>query len=95
MAFNNTLPTCENAPLSAFSDAGVAGAGILLAFIITAGLALGYSSFIVLSEIRGRSSRNISRKILSGLSDQMIVEGLAIQIVRPWGFVHLGGRDCY
>lgn len=54
---------------------------ILLAFIITAGLALGFSSFIVFSEIRGKKSRNISRKILSGLSDQMIVEGLAIQIV--------------
>lgn len=33
------------------------------------------------SEIRGKKSRNISRKILGGLSDQMIVEGLAIQIV--------------
>lgn len=54
---------------------------ILLAFIITAALALGFSSFIVFSEIRGKKSRNISRKILGGLSDQMIVEGLAIQIV--------------
>jgi hypothetical protein len=73
--------SCTEAPEFASSDPGVAGAGILLAFIITAGLAIGYSSFIVLSEIRGRSSRNISRKILSGLSDQMIVEGIAIQVV--------------
>jgi hypothetical protein len=56
-------------------------AQILLAFIITAGLALSLSAFIVFSEIRGRSSRSISRKILSGLSDQMIVEGIAIQVV--------------
>ncbi|ETN44128.1 uncharacterized protein HMPREF1541_10678 [Cyphellophora europaea CBS 101466] len=81
MSFNNTLPSCKDAPETALSDAGVAGAGILLAFIITAGLALIFSSFIVFSEIRGRSSRNISRKILSGLSDQMIVEGIAIQVV--------------
>jgi hypothetical protein len=54
---------------------------ILLAFIITAGLAILLSAFIVFSEIRARSSRNISRKILSGLSDQMIVEGIAIQVV--------------
>lgn len=101
MSFNNTIPSCTDAPETAFADAGVAGAGvslnqppptlmpqcshkalqILLAFIITAGLALGFSSYIVLSEIRGRSSRNISRKILSGLSDQMIVEGIAIQVV--------------
>lgn len=39
------------------------------------------SAFIVVSEIRARSPRNISRKILSGLSDQQIVEGIAIQVI--------------
>ncbi|KAF2172709.1 hypothetical protein M409DRAFT_49248 [Zasmidium cellare ATCC 36951] len=78
---NSSLPRCEIAPETARSDAGVAGAGILLAFIITAGLALLLSSFIVFSEIRGRTSRNISRKILSGLSDQQLVEGIGIQVV--------------
>lgn len=72
---------CQAAPATAKSDAGIAGAGVILAFIITAGLALIASSFIVISEIRGRNSRNISRKILSGLSDQMLVEGIAIQVV--------------
>ncbi|KAI5364749.1 hypothetical protein Slin15195_G042870 [Septoria linicola] len=72
---------CEAAPVTARADAGIAGAGILLAFIITGGLALILSAFIVLSEIRGKESRNMSRKVLSGLSDQMIVEGIAIQVV--------------
>lgn len=72
---------CQAAPATAKSDAGIAGAGVILAFIITAGLAIIASSFIVISEIRGRNSRNISRKILSGLSDQMLVEGIAIQVV--------------
>ena len=31
--------------------------------------------------MRGKSSRNISRKILNGLSDQQVVEGIAVQIV--------------
>ncbi|KXT15352.1 hypothetical protein AC579_10433 [Pseudocercospora musae] len=72
---------CTAPPASASSDAGVAGAGILLAFIITAALALILSAFIVVSEIRAKSPRNISRKILSGLSDQQIVEGIAIQVI--------------
>ncbi|CAK3830049.1 hypothetical protein HMPREF1541_10678 [Lecanosticta acicola] len=80
-SFNGTLPNCASPPASAKSDAGVAGAGILLAFIITAGLALILSTLIVFSEIRGHSYHNIPRKILSGLSDQMIVEGTAIQVV--------------
>ncbi|KAF2722992.1 hypothetical protein K431DRAFT_319378 [Polychaeton citri CBS 116435] len=79
--FNNTITTCTVAPDSAASDAGVAGTGILLAFIVTAGIAIVLSAFIVLSEIRGNTSRNISRKILNGLSDQQIVEGIAIQVV--------------
>ncbi|KAF2208708.1 hypothetical protein CERZMDRAFT_114430 [Cercospora zeae-maydis SCOH1-5] len=75
------LVDCEAAPQTANTDAGVAGAGILIAFIITAGLALILSAFIIASEIRGRHSRNITRKILSGLSDQMIVEGIAVQVI--------------
>ena len=31
--------------------------------------------------MRGKSSRNVSRKILNGLSDQQVVEGIAVQIV--------------
>ncbi|PPJ51087.1 hypothetical protein CBER1_07902 [Cercospora berteroae] len=82
MASNFTLQVnCSVAPQTARTDAGVAGAGILIAFIITAGLALILSAFIVFSEIRGQTSRNITRKILSGLSDQMLVEGIAVQVV--------------
>lgn len=82
---NNTLSLHVNCsltpPSTASSDAGVAGAGILLAFIITAALALLLSAFIVLSEIRANSPRIITRKILNGLSDQMLIEGIAIQVV--------------
>ncbi|GAB7366137.1 hypothetical protein MBLNU230_g7699t1 [Neophaeotheca triangularis] len=81
MSFNNTLGDCSVAPENTASDAGVAGAGILLAFIITAALALLLSTYIVLSEFRGNTSVNIPRKILNGLSDQQIVEGIGIQVV--------------
>lgn len=54
----------------------------MLAFIITAALALLLSSYIILSEIRSSSkAHTICRKILGGLSDQQIVEGIAIQSV--------------
>ncbi|KAJ9650958.1 hypothetical protein H2198_009752 [Neophaeococcomyces mojaviensis] len=79
--FNITLD-CAVAPASTPSDAGVAGAGILLAFIITAALALLLSGYIILSELRSStSSHAISRKLLSGLSDQQIVEGISIQAI--------------
>jgi hypothetical protein len=76
-----TSINCTHAPDTTHSDAGIAGTGILLAFIITAAIALLLSAYIVFSEIRAKNSRNISRKILSGLSDQQIVEGIAIQVV--------------
>lgn len=49
--------------------------------MITAFLALFLSTFIVFSEVRAKNPRNISRKILSGLSDQQLVEGIGIQVV--------------
>ncbi|CZT22022.1 uncharacterized protein RCC_07891 [Ramularia collo-cygni] len=69
------------APASTKSDAGVAGTGILLAFIITAGLALVCSSIIIFSEWRAVNVRNIPRRILSGLSDQQLIQGIGIQVV--------------
>lgn len=75
MAFDEITVDCKSAPSSARSDAGVAGAGILLAFIITAALALLLSAFIVFSEVRPNKQlanpRTLLRKILNGLSDQM------------------------
>ena len=54
---------------------------ILLAFITSAGLAIILSTYIVFTELRARAPTTIPRKILSGLSDQQIVEGIAIQVV--------------
>lgn len=80
MAFDEITVDCKSAPTSARSDAGVAGTGILLAFIITAALALLLSAFIVFSEVRPNqrlaSPRTILRKMLNGLSDQMCVLSL-------------------
>lgn len=79
-ALNTTALNCSVAPTSTPSDAGIAGAGILLAFIITAALALILSSYIVVTEaFMASSPRTIARKLLSGLSDQQLVEGIAIQ----------------
>ncbi|KAK5088918.1 hypothetical protein LTR05_003141 [Lithohypha guttulata] len=76
---NNTMD-CSVAPATTSSDAGIAGTGILLAFIMTATLALLLSSYIVVSEaFMASSPRTISRKLLSGLSDQQPVQGIAIQ----------------
>ncbi|KAK0371445.1 hypothetical protein CLIM01_11209 [Colletotrichum limetticola] len=74
-------PNCtvaENAPVA--SDAGVAGRGVLLSFIITAGLALIISSSIIFQEMKGNPS-NIRRKLLNSYSDQQILQGIGIACV--------------
>ncbi|EXF78903.1 hypothetical protein CFIO01_06692 [Colletotrichum fioriniae PJ7] len=73
---NCTVP--ENAPVA--SDAGVAGRGVLLSFIITAGLALIISSSIIFQEMKGNPS-NIRRKLLNSYSDQQILQGIGIACV--------------
>ncbi|KAM3432512.1 hypothetical protein NHJ13734_006827 [Beauveria thailandica] len=74
------MTNCTNAPPQAPSEPGVAGAGILLSFIITAGLALLLSASVILTEIRGRPSA-VRRKLLNGFSDSQIVQGIGIQSV--------------
>lgn len=57
---------------------------VLLAFIITAGLALVLSSYIVLGDFRQTGSitpKVIARKLLNAFSDQQIIEGIGIQAV--------------
>lgn len=73
--------SCTNAPSSTGTDAGVAGTGVLLSFIITAGLALLMASYIILHELSRRSEAKIIRKILLSLSDQQMVTGIGIQSV--------------
>ncbi|KAM3470025.1 hypothetical protein MY5147_006658 [Beauveria neobassiana] len=74
------MTNCTNAPPQAPSEPGVAGAGILLSFIITAGLALILSASVILAEIRGRPSA-VRRKLLNGFSDSQIVQGIGVQSV--------------
>jgi hypothetical protein len=74
---------CTVAPSEASSDAGIAGAGVLLSFIITAGIALVLSASIIIREaFRSSTSLSfsrISRKMLNSLSDQQIITGIGIQ----------------
>uniref|UniRef100_A0A0B7JY10 Uncharacterized protein n=1 Tax=Bionectria ochroleuca TaxID=29856 RepID=A0A0B7JY10_BIOOC len=80
---NNTLfqpAKCFDAPDSTPSDAGVAGTGILLSFMITAGLAILLSISIIVTEFRGNSA-SIRRKMLDGYSDSQIMQGIGIQSV--------------
>ncbi|KAK5992945.1 hypothetical protein PT974_06370 [Cladobotryum mycophilum] len=71
---------CTDAPESTPSDAGVAGQGILLSFIITAGLAIILSASVIIAEIRGKTSTT-RRKLLNGYSDSQIMQGIGIQSV--------------
>ncbi|KAK4239210.1 hypothetical protein C8A03DRAFT_14380 [Achaetomium macrosporum] len=81
---------CTVIPDAVPSDAGIAGAGVLLSSAITAGLALGISASLVLPELwRSRSSSFsrpsnpsvIRRKLLNGYSDQQIMVGIGLQSV--------------
>lgn len=74
------MVNCTVVPSTAPSEAGVAGAGILLSFMITAVLALGLSASVVAAEMRGRPA-GIRRKLLSGFSDSQIVQGIGLQSV--------------
>ncbi|KAI2625314.1 hypothetical protein GGS26DRAFT_593001 [Hypomontagnella submonticulosa] len=80
---------CTNAPDAVPSDAGVAGIGVLLSFIITAAISLVISASLVFQEAFRRtnpssSSSNHSvlrRKLLNSFSDQQILTGIGIQSV--------------
>ncbi|CZT09559.1 hypothetical protein WAI453_004750 [Rhynchosporium graminicola] len=76
MAFN-----CSVIPSETATDAGVAGTGVLLSFIITAGISLIMSLTIVLHEFRRGSELKVIRKLLLSLSDQQVLTGIGIQSV--------------
>ncbi|OAA73448.1 hypothetical protein ISF_00349 [Cordyceps fumosorosea ARSEF 2679] len=77
------MVNCTVAPPVAPSEPGVAGTGILLSFMITAVLALALSASVVAAQVRGRpaSASTVQRKLLNGLSDSQIVQGIGIQSV--------------
>ncbi|KAK3935147.1 hypothetical protein QBC46DRAFT_462242 [Diplogelasinospora grovesii] len=75
-------PNCTIVPKEVASDAGIAGEGVLLSFIVTAGLALVMSATLVLQEFRQSTKPStIRRKLINGYSDQQIIVGIGIQSV--------------
>ncbi|KAI1095379.1 hypothetical protein F5B19DRAFT_441287 [Rostrohypoxylon terebratum] len=74
---------CTNAPDSVPSDAGVAGIGVLLSFIITATVSLILSASLIFQEARNKSSSEsvLRRKLLNSYSDQQILTGIGIQSI--------------
>ncbi|KAH7388772.1 hypothetical protein BKA66DRAFT_569088 [Pyrenochaeta sp. MPI-SDFR-AT-0127] len=79
MAFNGG--NCSVVPESTPTDAGVAGAGTLLSFIITNFISIGLSATIILLGLRKSTSAPICRKLLQSFSDQQILTGIGIQSV--------------
>ena len=68
---------------------------VLLAFIITAGIALSLSFYITLGEFRTSAPMTpkiIARKLLNSFSDQQIIEGIGIQAV---GLAKIGSMVPY
>ncbi|KAK3372988.1 hypothetical protein B0T24DRAFT_527929 [Lasiosphaeria ovina] len=79
-------PNCSVVPDQVPSDAGIAGAGVLLSSTITAGLVLAMSASLVLQGFERAARRPqkpsvIRRKLLSGYSDQQIIVGIGVQSV--------------
>ncbi|KAH7133428.1 hypothetical protein B0J13DRAFT_529339 [Dactylonectria estremocensis] len=80
MAFIDPANCTSNGDAPTPSDAGVAGTGILLSFMITALLAIVLSSSVIFGEFRGKDSV-IRRKLLNSYSDSQIMQGIGIQSV--------------
>lgn len=80
MSFNGA-DNCTRVPDVVYTDAGVAGAGTLLSFIITNLLSLLLSAIIILLGLRKSTSAPICRKLLLSFSDQQIVTGIGIQSI--------------
>ncbi|OTA54875.1 hypothetical protein K449DRAFT_453762 [Hypoxylon sp. EC38] len=82
---------CTNAPDAVPSDAGVAGIGVLLSFIVTAAISLVISASLIFQETRRKTTSSstsssqkpsvLRRKLLNSYSDQQILTGIGIQSV--------------
>ncbi|RKF71869.1 hypothetical protein GcM1_250273 [Golovinomyces cichoracearum] len=69
---------CTNAPAAVSSDSSIAGIGVLLSFILTAGVSVFMSGIIILKENRKKRVKVI-RKMLLSFSDQQIITGIGLQ----------------
>jgi len=76
---------CGTVPAKVSSDAGVAGIGILLAFMFTAFFSLSISIFLVIREKTGKSGSSIfdtiGRRLLGSFSDQQLLMGIGLQSI--------------
>ncbi|KAF1965520.1 hypothetical protein BU23DRAFT_519448 [Bimuria novae-zelandiae CBS 107.79] len=81
MVASDFTGNCTIVPSTTPTDAGVAGAGTLLSFIITNCLSLFLSATIILLGLRKSTSAPISRKLLLSFSDQQIITGIGIQSI--------------
>ncbi|KAF2003301.1 hypothetical protein P154DRAFT_543976 [Amniculicola lignicola CBS 123094] len=72
---------CAVVPDTTTTDAGVAGAGTLLSYIITNFISLTLSATIILLNYKKSTSAPIPRKLLLSFSDQQIVTGIGIQSI--------------
>ncbi|KAK3493459.1 hypothetical protein B0T13DRAFT_421261 [Neurospora crassa] len=74
-------PNCTVIPPSAPSDAGIAGAGVLISSSLTATIALLLSASLILQSTFSSNSRpsTIRRKLLASYSDQQILIGITLQ----------------
>lgn len=81
MVANCTLPEPATTP----SNAGVAGIGVILGFVVPAVVSIIFSFSLIIQESFIHSDRPalgmIRRKLLFGISDQQILYGMGIQIV--------------
>lgn len=81
MALNCTLPGPATTP----SNAGVAGIGVILGFIVPAVVSIVFSFSLIIQESFIHTERPalglIRRKLLFGISDQQILYGTGIQVV--------------
>ncbi|KAK0651089.1 hypothetical protein B0T16DRAFT_367122 [Cercophora newfieldiana] len=75
---------CSIVPTSTPSDAGIAGAGVLLSSAITAFIALLLSATLIFSSFSPNcapSPATIRRKLLNSYSDQQILVGIGLQSI--------------
>ncbi|KAH8194572.1 hypothetical protein TruAng_011267 [Truncatella angustata] len=77
------MANCTSPPDSAATDAGVAGTGVILSFVITAAVALVISATLVFQEQFSKQIKPsvVRRKLLNAYSDQQILTGIGIQSV--------------
>jgi hypothetical protein len=81
---------CSRVPAQAKADAGVAGPGVMLLFIMTALVTLALSVSMVAMEYfkKTKEKAKVLRKLLGGLIHQQLVTGIIVQAI-GMGLMHV------